>query len=224
MSSKVQNNLLKIIATRVLIASVILSLLISWNHNKERLRNISKLLVNNISIRLSLPTPTLANKQFIDSFESTVSPYFAIWNKCKNFADGYSIKYPLSFYLSPSNQKECRTFILNEKDSHIYAAIELFLFNNPKRLAFFEWLRDPAILNKGILKPVGKEIDFSIKQIGNNEWLIFTGQEKLAFPPSGHIYWATLYKDKVMLVGLINLDIKRYKLIVEQIISTIQFE
>ena len=169
----------QVIATIVLIISGVLGLLIS-RHPKNKPQyssgTISESLIPTNSMELQLSPPLLTTKQSVHQFEPTNPSYLTNWNKCINVADGYSIKYPSTFYLPSSEQNDCRTFISDEEDLHFHAAIELFLFDNPKRISFIEWLESPAANNAGILKPSHKGMNIRTKKIGSIEWLTFTGQ------------------------------------------------
>jgi hypothetical protein len=69
-----------------------------------------------------------------------------------------------------------------------------------------------------------KELEIQERHISGIKWLSFEESEiPPGFVPSGFIYWVTMKDDKIILMGLLNLDLKEYKDTIDQILSTFKF-
>jgi len=147
----------------------------------------------------------------------------ADWETYTNTKYGYSIKYPNTFLL-PTEIGKSTTFLLANSTIPAEKAVYIFVEENPQKLDFLEWLRSSEVKQAGTILEPTAGLKIKEEMILEIKWLSFEESEMpLGFPPSGEIYWATLYKDKVFLVGLLNLNYQEYKPTVNLMLSTFRF-
>ena len=116
---------------------------------------------------------------------------------------------------------DCSTFLLAKGTVPVQQSIHIFVQENPDQLSFLDWLEDPVsqywLIREDIPEP-------KQKIISGTKWLVFGKRdEPIGFAPSGGIHWVALLKDKIFLIGLLNLGYEEYKPTVELMLSTLEF-
>lgn len=145
------------------------------------------------------------------------------WNVYTSTKHGFSIRYPNTFLL-PSETEKTIPFLLANSTIPAEQAAYIFVEENPQKFEFLEWLRSSEVKQEGIILEPTVELRIKEEMISGIKWLSFEESEMpLGFPPAGEIYWATLHKDKVFLVGLLNLNYQEYKQTVNLMLSTFRF-
>lgn len=145
------------------------------------------------------------------------------WRYCTDAKQAYSIQYPSDIFQPVNANGGCTLLLVADNSIPAQQALYVFVLDNPERLSLVHWLGTPSVqASEEIVRRSG-DISNTHKTIGSREWIVFDRNNPvLGFPPAGYIYWATLYDDKVVLVGLLNLDINKYGAIIEQILATFQ--
>lgn len=115
-------------------------------------------------------------------------------------------------------------FLLREGTIPAIQATCIFVKENPKKLAFLDWLNSPEVKQAGSILAPTTGLKIQEEVISGMMWLSFEESEiPVGFVPSGEIYWTTLHKDKVFLVGLIGLDYQEYQSTIELMLQTFKF-
>ena len=152
------------------------------------------------------------------------------WKIYENTKYNFSLKYPGEFWIHPDQSEDI------EKASGVYLwlkdntlpvgqAIAIIVEENSDNLGFVDWLSDDSRIGKGGILNPSKELKIQERYISGIKWLSFEESEiPPGLVPSGHIYWATMKDDKIVLIGLLNLGLKEYKDTVSQILSTLEFQ
>ena len=175
------------------------------------------------------PGPEVTPTKVIHPTPTTSTNPTANWKIYENTKYNFLLKYPGEFWIHPDQsegiEKASAVYLwLKDNTIPVGQAIVIMVEENPDNLSFVDWLSDSSRTSKDSVLNPSKELEIQERHISGIKWLSFEESEiPPGFVPSGFIYWVTMKDDKIILMGLLNLDLKEYKDTIDQILSTFKF-